>query len=296
MSPMPAGTIASFPASAFVVDDLVSAKATTGATVSVCLPARNEAPTVGAIVEAIRTTLVDGVPLVDEVLVVDDHSTDGTAAVAAAAGARVIDAATVLAEHGEGHGKGEALWKGLWSATGDLIAWIDADIVGFDPAFVVGLLGPLLTDPAIDFVKGHYHRPESGGVGGGRVTELLARPLLAQYFPELGGIAQPLGGEYAGRRSLLEQLPFVIGYGVDVGLLIDAARATGVDHLAQVDLGRRDHRNRPLDQLGPQALAVSQTILERAGCRPPGPATLQRPGHPPVTLDLHERPPLASLR
>lgn len=287
---------ASFPEGAFRVDELVAAKARAGLTVSVCLPARNEEATVAQVVAAVRAALVTGAGLVDEVLVVDDHSHDRTAEVAAAAGARVVDARSVLPGHGEGHGKGEALWKSVHESTGDLIAWVDADIVDFDPAFVVGLLGPLLTDPAIAFVKGHYHRPEADGVGGGRVTELLARPLLAQYFPDLAEVAQPLAGEYAARRSLLEQLPFVVGYGVDVALLIDAARAVGVDGIAQVDLGVRHHRNRSLGELGPQALAVSQAILERAGVRPPGPAVLRRPGLEPVTLALHERPPLASLR
>jgi glucosyl-3-phosphoglycerate synthase len=202
----------------------------------------------------------------------------------------------VLTGHGEGHGKGEALWKSVHESTGDLVAWVDADITDFDPGFVVGLLGPLLTDPGIHFVKGHYHRPEADGVGGGRVTELLARPLLAQYFPELAEVAQPLAGEYAARRTLLEELPFVVGYGVDVALLIDAARAVGVTGIAQVDLGVRHHRNRSLAELGPQALAVSQAILDRAGVRPPGPAVLRRPGLDPVTLTVHERPPLASLR
>lgn len=296
MSPMSAPLLRSFAASAFDVGALVAAKQAGRTTVSVCLPARNEAATVGSEVAAIRAALVDGAPLVDEVVVVDDHSTDATATVAAAAGARVVDASCVLPDHGEGHGKGEALWKSLHESTGDLVVWVDADISDFDPAFVVGLLGPLLTEPAVQFVKGHYHRPEADGVGGGRVTELSARPLLSQYFPELAEVAQPLAGEYAGRRSLLETLPFVVGYGVDVALLIDALRAVGVEGLAQVDLGVRHHRNRTLDELGPQALAVSQAILDRAGVRPPGPSTLRRPGRDPLTLALHERPPLASLR
>ncbi len=285
----------SFAAGAFDVGELVAAKARAGTTVSVCIPARNEEATVGAVVGAIHRSLVIGPPLVDEVVVVDDHSCDGTAAVAAAAGARVIDASAVLVGHGEGHGKGEALWKSLHESTGDLVAWVDADIVDFDPSFVVGLLGPLLTDPATKFVKGHYRRPESDGVGGGRVTELLARPLLSQFFPELVEVAQPLSGEVAGRRSLLERLPFVVGYGVDVALLIDAVREVGIGAIAQVDLGVRRHRNRTLAELGPQALAVSQAILDRAGVGPPGPAVLRRPGHDPLPLAMHERPPLATV-
>jgi glucosyl-3-phosphoglycerate synthase len=246
-------------------------------------------------VSSIRHHLMDRIALVDEIVVVDDHSTDGTADRARAAGARVVDASQILSAHGTGHGKGEALWKSLHESTGDVIAWVDADIVDFDPAFVVGLLGPLLTDPDIDFVKGHYHRPETDGVGGGRVTELLARPLLSQFFPDLAEVAQPLSGEYAGRRRLLERLPFMAGYGVDVALLIDAARAVGIDHIAQVDLGVRHHRNRTLDELGPMALAVSQAILDRAGVRPPGPAILCRPGTSPLVLAPDERPSLAEL-
>ncbi|MGB3055741.1 MAG: glucosyl-3-phosphoglycerate synthase [Acidimicrobiales bacterium] len=283
----------SYPQGWFRAADLTSLKGAT--TVSVCLPARNEQSTVGEVVASIRHHLVELTPLVDEIVVVDDHSTDLTAERAAAAGARVVDAGEVLTEYGAGHGKGEALWKSLHESTGDVVAWVDSDIVDFDPAFVVGLLGPLLTDPTIDFVKGHYHRPESDGVGGGRVTELLARPLLSQFFPDLAEVAQPLSGEYAGRRTLLERLPFMTGYGVDVALLIDAARTVGIEHIAQVDLGVRHHRNRTLDELGPMALTVSQVILDRAGVRPPGPAILRRPGTSPLVVSPNERPPLASL-
>ncbi|CAN5701679.1 glucosyl-3-phosphoglycerate synthase [soil metagenome] len=296
MAPMDGRGLTSHPAGAFSVEQLLAAKARTGTTVSVCLPARDEEATVGAVVAAIRVALIDDVGLVDEIVVVDDHSSDRTAEVAAAAGARVVDASAVLTDHGEGHGKGEALWKSVHESVGDLVVWVDADILDFDPYFIIGLLGPLLTDPATSFVKGHYHRPEANGVGGGRVTELLARPLLSQFFPELSEVAQPLGGEYAGRRELLEQLPFVVGYGVDVALLIDAFRTVGIEGLAQVDLGVRHHRNRTLEDLGPQALAVSQAILDRAGLRPPGPAVLRRPGREPLPMAMHERPPLASLR
>lgn len=286
----------SFARDAFDAATVAAAKAATGQTVSVCIPARDEAATVGLVVEAIAAALCGATGVVDEIVVVDDHSTDATAQVAAAAGARVVDAASVLARHGEGHGKGEALWKSLHESTGDLVVWVDADIVDFDPGFVIGMVGPLVTDPGIDFVKGHYHRPEADGVGGGRVTELLARPLLSLYFPELAEVAQPLAGEYAGRRALLEQLPFVVGYGVDVALLIDAMRAGGIDRIAQVDLGVRHHRNRTLDELGPQALAVGQAILDRAGVRPHGLAVLHRPGREPLPVPLHERPPISSLR
>lgn len=287
--------LASYPSDAFTIDELLEAKRATGTSVAVCLPARNEEATVGPIVAAVRAALVEGVPLVDELLVMDDHSTDRTAELASAAGARVVDASTMLANHGSGHGKGEALWKSVYASRSDVVVWVDADIDPFDPGFVTNLIGPLLTDPRISFVKGHYHRPEADGIGGGRTTELLARPLLAQFFPELADVAQPLGGEYAGRRSLLERLPFVVGYGVDVALLVDAFREVGIGGIAQVDLGTRHHRNRPLHELSPQAVAVSQAILERAGVRPPGPAILRRPGHDPLTVPFNERPPLATL-
>jgi glucosyl-3-phosphoglycerate synthase len=296
MAAMSPRGLRSYPEGAFDLEQLVAARAATGTTVSACIPARNEEATVGSVVAAIRSSLVDAAPLVDEVVVVDDHSSDATARVAAEAGARVVDASQVLADHGEGHGKGEALWKSVHESTGDIVVWVDADIVDFDPNFVVGMVGPLLTDPDIDFVKGFYERPESDGVGGGRITELTARPLLSQFFPELADVAQPLAGEYAGRRSLLEQLPFVVGYAVDVALLIDAFRTVGIEGLAQVDLGVRHHRNRTLDELGPMALAVSQAILSRAGVVPPGPAILRRPDREPLPVALHERPPLASLR
>ena len=264
--------------------------------VSVCLPARNEADTVGKIVEIVRRELVDGAGLVDELLVVDDHSTDGTDDVASAAGATVVQAEAVLPEYGEGHGKGEALWKSLFVARGDLVVWCDADISNFGAGFVVELLRPLLTDPSIAFVKGYYERPEVGWTGGGRVTELVARPTLSLLFPDLGDIVQPLAGEYAGRRSVLEHLPFVEGYGVEIGLLIDVANRVGVDAIAQVDLGTRIHRNRPLDELSPQALAVLATALRRAGMLDAvGEVALRRPDGGAVSVDLGERPPLVHV-
>lgn len=296
MADMSVRELASFTNETFDAEQLTRAKTASATSISVCIPARNEAATVSDVVTVVRKALMDAVPLVDEIVVVDDHSSDDTATLAARAGARVIDARTVLADFGDGHGKGEALWKSLHESTGDVVAWIDADLVDLDPDFVVGLVGPLVTDPTIQFVKGHYFRPEHEGIGGGRVTELLARPLLSQFFPFLSQVAQPLAGEYAGRRSLLEQLPFVVGYGVDVGLLIDAWRTVGDTGMAQVDLGVRHHRNRTLDELGPQAMAVAQAILDRAGLRPPGPAVLRRPDKPDLTVDVQERPPLAGLR
>jgi glucosyl-3-phosphoglycerate synthase len=225
----------------------------------VCLPAQNEEATIGPIVASIVEHLVEGAPLVDEVVVVDDASTDATAEVAQRAGARVVATTTP-------NGKGEALRTSLVASRGDLVAWCDADIVNFDPCFVTGLLGPLLREPAVSFVKACYRRDLDGRVGeGGRVTELLARPLLARLFPHLAGFAQPLAGEYAGRRSLLERLTFVPGYGVDLGLLIDVAELVGVEAMVQVDLDQRSHRNRPLAELARQADAVLAVALERAG-------------------------------
>jgi glucosyl-3-phosphoglycerate synthase len=268
-----------------------------GQAITVCLPARDEERTVGAIVERLRRDLVDTVPLVDEILVLDDHSSDRTAAVAAAAGARVVAAASVLPEFGTGHGKGEALWKSLQVAVGDLIVWCDADVRAFSSAFVVGLVGPLLHAPELQFVKGFYERP--GGedaAGGGRVTELVARPVISLLFPELAAVVQPLSGEYAGRRALLEQLPFVQGYGVDLGLLIDVTRRVGIEAVAQTDLGVRLHRNRSLDELAPQAMQVLQTALRRADPDLVGTsARLARPGQQPLIVSTDERPPLAAL-
>jgi glucosyl-3-phosphoglycerate synthase len=203
----------------------------------------------------------------------------------------------VLPELGPGEGKGEALWTSLVASEGDLVVWVDADITDFEPRFVIGLLGPLLTRPEVGFVKGFYDRPLSDtGEGGGRVTELVARPLISTMFPHLRTIVQPLAGEYAGRRAVLERMPFVQGYGVDLALLIDISAADGIDSIAQVDLGTRRHRNRPIHQLGAQALAVMQTALRRAGTGyGEAPATLVQPGREPVVVDVAERPALVTV-
>jgi glucosyl-3-phosphoglycerate synthase len=277
----------------FPLGELVEAKG--DQVVSVCIPAHDEADTVGAVVSKLRLHLMERVPLIDELLVIDDHSSDGTAEVAAAAGARVVLAAEVLPQVAGGNGKGEALWRSVYSAKGDIVAWCDADITDFGSRFVVGLLGPLLLRPDIAFVKGYYERPMATGDTGGRTTELMARPLLATLFPHLASIRQPLSGEYAGRRSLLEQLPFVRGYGVDLAMLIDVAEVAGTQAIAQVDLGTRVHRNRHLDQLGPQALVVLQAALNRAGVPSADPAILVRPGRDPLPVTFGELPPLAAL-
>lgn len=274
----------------FAVEELVAAKV--GRTVSVCLPARDERPTIAAIVERLH-----GHPLVDEVVVVDDHSTDGTGDAASAAGARVVYAADVLAGYGTGHGKGQALWKAVAASHGDVVVFLDADVEDFSPHFVVGLVGPLLAGDDVDFVKAYYERPGDGTPrGGGRVTELVARPLLHLLFAGLADLVQPLAGEFAARRPVLEQVPFVEGYGVDIGLVIDAAALVGPGRVAQVDLGRRVHRNRPLAELGPMATVVAMTMLRRAGLdKVPDSVTLARPGEPDVAVRYCERPPLCTV-
>jgi len=269
--------------------------------ISVCLPAKNEESTVGPIVESIRQTLmIDPVTgragfLVDEIVVMDDSSADDTAAAARRAGARVVSVSEVLSECGPGTGKGNVLWKSVAACTGDIIVWIDADLTSFNPGFVTKLLAPLLTDPSVAMVKGFYHRPQSDGVGGGRTTEIMARPLISTFFPHLAHIRQPLGGEYASRRCVLEELPFCEGYGVETGLLIDIASRHGTESIAQADLGTRTHRIRPLHDL----TAQSMEVLHAAVVRAPGiqwndawGSMLQRPGRTPAKVVTTERPPL----
>ncbi len=229
--------------------------------VSVCLPARNEAATIGAIV-----TEAVALDIVAEVVVLDDGSTDATAAIARDCGARVVAETSVLPETGPGSGKGNAMWKSLYACAGDIVCWVDADLHNFRGAYIERLCAPLLAQPDTMFVKAYYTRSFEGApTGGGRVTELVARPLLSLLFPKLADVVQPLGGEYAARRSALEVLPFVEGWGVELGLLVDVVERFGRDALAQVDLDVREHRNRPLVDLGPQALAVMTTALRRSG-------------------------------
>lgn len=234
-----------------------------GQRVSVCIPARDEEPTVAGVVAGVRRALTaagGGVDLVDEIVVVDDGSTDATAAAAARAGA------TVVRTGAPGGGKGEAMAAGLAATSGDLVVFLDADVENFGPHFVTGLLGPLLDDPAVVLVKAVYDRPLHGApTGGGRVTELVARPVIDLLFPELAHVRQPLAGETALRRSVLGRVTLEGGYGVEMGLLVDVAEAFGTDAIAQVDLGVRVHRNRPLDQLRPQATDVLRAALARAG-------------------------------
>jgi len=286
-------TIRSFSHDDYGTERLLAAKGST--TVSVCLPARNEAATIQQIVARLGEDVV-GTGLAEELIVIDDHSTDDTARRAATAGATVVHAGDVLPEYGEGHGKGEVLWKSLYVSTGDLIVWCDADLERFGSRFVTGVLGPLLCEPAVELVKGHYRRPELDGAGGGRVSELVARPLLSLLFPELARLHQPLSGEYGGTRSVLERLPFVEGYGVEIGLLIDYLRLRGTAGLAQVNLDVRWHRNRELAELAPQAMAVMQTILRRAdrSLVPPVADLIGVDGSP-VSVDVSERPPMIEV-
>ena len=284
-----------FAAGEFTAADLVEQKGST--TVSVCLPARNEEATVGAIVEVVRNELMDKLGLVDEVIVMDDHSTDRTAAVAKDAGATVVACSDVLDHLGNQPGKGETLWKSLYISTGDIVVWCDSDVANFGSHFITGLLGPLLIDNTIGYCKGFYHRPVGADQrGGGRTTELVARPLIALLFPELVDIIQPLAGEYAGRREILERVPFVQGYGVEMGLLIDVCRLAGYSAIAQVDLGTRVHRNRPLHELSSQATEVMQVALHRADRTLVNTAiTLCRHGSGDTEITMQERPPLVEV-
>jgi len=247
---------------------LRAAKERLGLTVSVCLPTRDEAATVGTIVKALRKSLLERSRLIDEIVVMDAGSVDDTATIALAEGARVFREQDVLPEVGPGSGKGEALWKSLHACRGDVICWIDADIRNFHPRFVHGLLGPLLMDPEVLYVKAFYERPirernALRSTGGGRVTELVARPLLNLLWPQLAGIVQPLSGEYAGRRVALEQVPFSSGYGVELGLLVDLAERFGMDAIAQVDLERRVHRNQEVQALGRMSFGILQAVFLR---------------------------------
>lgn len=253
----------------FVAEDLAVRKRAADTTVSVVIPARDEEATVGEVAGTLHRTLCQHVGLVDEVLVVDAGSTDATGERARRAGARVVRQAEVLTEHGDAPGKGEAMWKGLAASRGELVVFVDADVVDIGPRFVTGLLGPLLTDPTVRFVKACYDRPlhldgHHQDHGGGRVTELLVRPLLATFWPHLATLIQPLAGEVAAPRALLASLPFERGYGVELAMLLDVAALHGGDAIAQVDLGRRVHVHQPLDALGRMATEVLQVALARA--------------------------------
>ncbi|MFI6809381.1 glucosyl-3-phosphoglycerate synthase [Streptomyces luteogriseus] len=282
---------------------ILAAKQRTGQTVSVVLPALNEEATVGDIVSVIRHDLMRQVPLVDELVVVDSGSTDRTSEVAAAAGARVVHRDGILPRLPAVPGKGEVLWRSLLVTRGDIVCFVDADLRDFSSDFVSGIVGPLLTEPDVDLVKAMYDRPLAGATGqGGRVTELMARPLLNMHWPQLAGFVQPLGGEYAARRSLLEQLPFPVGYGVELGMLVDALHLAGLDALAQVDVGVRKHRHQDGQALGRMAAAIYRTAqlrLARGHLIRPSLTQFERgeDGFEPRTysVDTEERPPMVDI-
>jgi glucosyl-3-phosphoglycerate synthase len=284
--------------SAFSAERIAAERARRGLGVSVCLPARECAATVGEIVG--RLTALREAGAIDAIVVVDAASPDGTAQVAERAGAEVWQEAELLPSFGAVRGKGDAMWRALSRLDTELVCFLDADTEAFSAHFATGLLGPLVCAPDVSFVKAFYRRPLDGasaaevvaGEGGGRVNHLMARPALALLYPELAEIRQPLAGEVAARSELLRRLPFATGYGVETAMLIDAWRELGVEGIAQVDLDEHRNRHQPLSALEPMALTVLATALSRA--QQDGRATLQRPadalGHAPL-----ERPPLESL-
>ncbi|MFF8918492.1 glucosyl-3-phosphoglycerate synthase [Streptomyces sp. NPDC015032] len=285
------------------LDRLLAAKEQGRGSVSVVLPALDEEATVGEIVATIRRELMEKVQLVDELVVIDSGSTDATAKVAREAGARVVHRDDILPRIPAVPGKGEVLWRSLLVTGGDIVCFVDADLKDFSAGFVSGIVGPLLTDPDVRFVKAMYDRPLGDTAGqGGRVTELVARPLLNLHWPQLAGFVQPLGGEYAVRRSLLEQLPFPVGYGVELGLLVDALHTVGLDALAQVDVGVRKHRHQDGQALGRMAAAIYRTAqlrLSRGHLVRPSLTQFERGEHGFVprthAVDTEERPPMREI-
>jgi glucosyl-3-phosphoglycerate synthase len=287
------------------LDDLLAAKRQQNATISVVIPARNEERTVAGVVGAIAQSLH---PLVDELVVMDSDSTDATASVAARAGAVVHRTAEVIPAAGSFAGKGEALWKSLAVTDGDLLVFVDADLTSWGPHFVSGLIGPLLAEPEVQLVKGFYTRVRTETDGststeGGRVTELVARPLISLWWPELAGVVQPLAGEWAARRSLMESLSVPVGYGVELATLMDTVAAHGLDAVAQVDLGSRAHRHQANHDLALMAAELLM-VAERRRARGSTTAELRqfvrdeagRVHQVQRSIPVHERPPAASGR
>jgi glucosyl-3-phosphoglycerate synthase len=251
----------------FPVDRLVKFKKKKNLTISLCFPTLNEAQTIGKILDIVRKSIYEP-GLVDEVVVIDSNSMDRTVGVVRSAGFKVLQHRRILPEYGSFEGKGDALWKSLAILKGDIIIWCDSDIMNFKPRFIYGILGPMLIDDNISFVKGFYRRPlkiDSSYLKseGGRVTELLVRPLLNLFYPELSKVFQPLSGEYAGRREILESIPFSTGYGVEVGMLIEIFERFGLDVIAQVNLKRRVHRNQPISALSKMSFGILQTLIRK---------------------------------
>jgi len=251
---------------------LIDMKKKQGLTISLGLPALNEEATVGSVITTLKKALMNDAPLLDEIVLIDSNSEDRTVEIAQKHAIPSYKHPDILsAGVGSVRGKGEALWKSLYVLKGDLIVWIDTDITNIHPRFVYGLIGPLLKRPDVQYVKGFYRRPltseMSGGQvqaqGGGRVTELVARPLLNLFYPELSGIVQPLSGEYAGRRAALETVPFFSGYGVETGLLIDMHERFGLSGLAQSDLEERVHHSQSLTSLSKMSFAILQVFIAR---------------------------------
>jgi len=289
-----------YSSSAFPPERLRDCKQTTS--VSVVIPTKECADTVGGVLTGTVGPLLEA-EVVDDVLVVDAHSADGTANIARAAGATVIDQDDVLIDHGPALGKGDAMWRALHVCGGDIVCFLDGDTANPDPSHLQGLIGPLLTDPSLQLVKGAFDRPLlAGGVAlpneGGRVTELMARPLLNLHEPRLAGFAQPLAGEFAGRRRLFESIPFPVGYGVEIAVLIDALRRHGLDALAECDLGQRQNRHQPLRSLGEMAYAVLAAVERRIDTdRSPvgGPYLKPWDDYAVAQVAIIERPPLAGV-
>jgi glucosyl-3-phosphoglycerate synthase len=295
------------------LDRLVRLKQQAGLTVSLVLPALDEAETIGAIVRRARRDLMERHPLVDELLVMDSDSQDRTREIAESEGARVAVHQQVLTRYGSFQGKGEALWKSLYETSGDIIVWADTDVRNWHPRMVYGTIGPLIAEERIQYVKGYYRRPivEDGVLkegGGGRVTELVARPLINLFYPELSGLIQPLAGEYAGRRSLLETIPFFTGYAVEIGHLIDVADRVGLEGLGQVDLERRIHRNQGIEGLSRMSFVILQAVMKRLEERRKArlfaelgsTMKLPRSGAGKLSLEVieladHERPPMIRI-
>jgi hypothetical protein len=251
---------------------LLKLKQERGLSISLAFPALNEEETVGKVIQTIRQALVLDCPLLDEIVLIDSNSEDRTREIAQGLGIPVYIHQEVLPQYSSRRGKGEALWKSLYCTQGDIVIWLDTDIVNIHPRFAYGLIGPLLLRPDIQFVKGFYRRPLKVGDkiqagGGGRVTELTARPLLNLFYPELSGVIQPLSGEYGGRRTALEQFSFFSGYGVEIGLLIDMLEKFGLSAVAQVDLQERIHHNQPLEALSKMSFAIIQAVIRKLESR-----------------------------
>lgn len=251
------------------IKKLVEEKEKQGLKISLCLPTLNEEKTIGKEIVMFKSELMDRYPLLDEIAVIDSGSSDKTREIAATFGADVYLSADILPQYGEKKGKGENLWKAVYELTGDIIVYVDADIKNIHPRFAYGLVAPLIHRPEVHYVKAFYDRPLafSQGVrpsGGGRVTEILVRPLFSLFFPDLTGLIQPLSGEYAVRREVLEKLPFPIGYGVETSHLIDVYGKWGMEAIAQVDLDQRVHRNQETRDLGKMAFGILRAFLFRA--------------------------------